>query len=64
MDNYRFSASYTGEKREISDSIKASMKRVYKVYGNKEYLPIIDEVRYEYQFNIGDQCFGFLSIYS
>lgn len=54
MDNYRFSAIYTGEKREIPDSIKASMKRVYKVYGNKEYLPIIDQIKNEYQFKIGD----------
>lgn len=63
MDNYRFSALYTGEKREIPDSIKASMKRVYKVYGNKEYLPIIDEIRYEYQFII-DQSICWISLQS
>ena len=52
MDSYRFSATYTGEKREIPDSIKASIKRVYKVFGNKEHLAIIDDVKYEYKFNI------------
>ncbi len=52
MDSYRFSAVYTGEKREIADSIKASIRRVYKVRGNKEHLPIIDDIRYEYRFKI------------
>jgi hypothetical protein len=52
MDNYRFSAQFTGKKRDIPDSIKSSMRRVYKVYGNPDYLPIIDALKYEYQFQI------------
>jgi hypothetical protein len=54
MDNYRFPALYTGERREIPDSVNASMKRVYKMYGNIEYLPVIDQVSFEYQFKIDD----------
>lgn len=57
MDSYRFSAVYSGERREIPDSIKASMKRVYTVYGHKEYLRLIDDVRFEYQFMINGEVF-------
>lgn len=55
MDTYRFSAIFTGEKREIVDTIKASMKRVYKVQGNPDFLSIIDKIKYDYQFNIGGE---------
>ncbi len=57
MDFYRFSAQFTGKKREIPDSIKASIKRVYKEYGNRDYLPLIDEIKYEYQFIIGNDTY-------
>ena len=57
MDNFRFSALFTGNKRKISDSIKASMIRVYKVYGNHDFLPIIDKVKYEYEFLIDNNTY-------
>jgi len=52
MDNYRFPAIYTGEKRKISDDILLSMKRVYKTLGNPEYLSTLDNIKNEYRFII------------
>jgi hypothetical protein len=52
MDNYRFPAQYTGEKRKISDDILLSMKRVYKTLGNPDYLSIMDNIKNEYKFVI------------
>lgn len=55
MDTYRFSATYLGVKRDIPDSTKQSMSRVYKIFGNPDYLAMIKDLKYEYQFNIGDE---------
>lgn len=52
MDNYRFSAIYTGEKRKVSDDILSSMKRVYKTLGNRKYLSTLDDIKNEYKFII------------
>lgn len=54
MDTYRFSASYLGEKRRINDTILASMKRVFKMRGNPDYLSTFDDIKHEYKFKIGD----------
>ena len=59
MDKYKFPARYTGLKREIPDSIKASIKRVYTLQGNKEYMPVIEKIRYQYQFNIDGVLYWF-----
>jgi hypothetical protein len=52
MDNYRFPAIFTGEKRKIQDEVLLSMKRVYKRLGNEEYLPTLDKIKNEYEFVI------------
>jgi hypothetical protein len=57
METYRFPAKYTGKKREISDSVRSSMKRAYKIFGNPDHLNIFDEIKYEYQFRIGGYIF-------
>ena len=57
MDNYRFPAIYTGEKREISDEVLLSMKRVYKTLGNPEYLSTLDNVENEYRFVIDGNAY-------
>src|SRR3990172_8345690 len=50
METYRFPAKYSGKKREISDSLRSSMKRVYKIFGNPDHSNIFDEITFEYQF--------------
>ena len=57
METYRFSAEFTGKQRDISDSIRSSMKRVYKIFGNPDQLHLFDEIKYEYQFRIGKYLF-------
>lgn len=52
MDNYRFPAIFTGEKRKIQDEVLLSMKRVYKRLGNEEYLSTFDNIKNEYEFVI------------
>jgi hypothetical protein len=57
MDNYRFPAIYTGEKRKISDEVLLSMKRVYKTLGNPDYLSTLDNIKNEYKFVIDGNDF-------
>jgi hypothetical protein len=52
MDNYRFQATYLGEKREIPIAVLSSMKRVYKTVGNSAYLLSFDDIKNEYKFLI------------
>ena len=33
------------------------MSRVFWVYGNPDYLPIIDDIKYEYQFAVDDTTY-------
>jgi hypothetical protein len=59
MDTYRFMAFYTGGLRPIADSTRTSMKRVYRMLGNRDYLWVIDEIKYEYQFEIEGKNYWF-----
>lgn len=59
MSNYRFSAQFTGERRQISDSVKSSMTRVYKLFGNRANLSTIEAVKYEYEFIIANNRYWF-----
>ena len=52
MDKYRFPAIFTGEKRELDNNILMSMKRVYKTFGNPDYLSTMDNIKNEYKFII------------
>ena len=52
MDKYRFGAIFTGEKREIDNNTLLSMKRVYKTFGNPDYLSTFDNIKAEYEFII------------
>jgi hypothetical protein len=49
---FRIKAEFTGEKRDIADSIKSSMKNVNKLFGENEFLPVITAVKKEYRFMI------------
>jgi hypothetical protein len=59
MDTYRFMAFFTGELRPLADSTRSSMKRVYRMLGNRDYLWVIDEIKYAYQFKIEDKNYWF-----
>jgi len=60
IDKFRFSAYYTGEKREISEETKKSMKNAYKLYAaQRDQLSLLDEVRFEYKFTIDNVDYWF-----
>jgi hypothetical protein len=59
FDLYQIEAEYLGEERFIADSIKSSMKNVNKLFGEKEFLPIITNLRKEYLFKIGKDNYWF-----
>lgn len=59
MDAYRFLAQYTGKKRKISDDVKSSMYRTYKLTGDPAYLPILKKNKNEYQFMIEGKEYWF-----
>lgn len=52
LDSYRFPAIYTGEKRKILVDVLLSMKRVYELVGNRDYLSTFDNIKSEYKFVI------------
>lgn len=56
---YRITAECLGEERELADSIKASMKNVNKLVGDKEFLPVIAAVKKEYLFRIDGNDYWF-----
>jgi len=58
-DLYRIEADYLGEQREMADSIKTSMKNVNKLFGAKEFLPVITNVKKEYLFRIAGNEYWF-----
>ena len=57
MANYRLELTYLGEPRPINESSKKSMKNVYKLFGNREHLPIIDKIEYEYKFELNGSIY-------
>ena len=59
MDNYRFQATFKGEKRPIPEEILQSMKRVYKAVGQPEYLSTFDKIKHEYLFEIDGNEYWF-----
>ena len=59
MDNYRFQATFKGEKRPIPEEILQSMKRVYKAVGQPEYLSTFDKIKNEYLFEIDGNEYWF-----
>jgi len=51
-DRYQIKAECLGEERVIADSIIISMKNVNKLFGEKEFLPVITSIKKEYLFRI------------
>lgn len=56
---FRIEAEFTGEIRNIADSIRTSMKNVNKLFGEKEFLPVINAVIKEYRFRINGTEYWF-----
>jgi len=56
---FRIEAEFTGEIRDLADSIKTSMKNVNKLFGEKEFLPVINAVKKEYRFRIDGNEYWF-----
>ena len=59
FDLYQIKGEFLGEKRNIADSIKSSMKNVNKLFGEKEFLPVITAVKKEYRFRIDGNEYWF-----
>jgi NADH:ubiquinone oxidoreductase subunit C len=61
IDKYRFSAIYSGNKREIPLVSKESMKRVCSIYDKTDSfsINIVNNIKYEYQFYIDNKSYWF-----
>jgi hypothetical protein len=56
---YQIKGEYLGEKRDMADSIKTSMENVNKLFGEKDFLPVITAIKKEYRFRIDGNEYWF-----
>ena len=56
---YQIKAEYMGMNRPVADSIKTSMKNVNKLFGEKEFIPIITAIQKEYLFRVDGKNYWF-----
>jgi len=59
FDRYQIKAEYLGMTRDVADSIRTSMKNVNKLFGEKEFLPVITAVQKEFLFRVDGTDYWF-----
>jgi len=52
FSRYQIKAEYLGMNRPVADSIKVSMKNVNKLFGEKEFIPVITAIQKEFLFRV------------
>lgn len=58
-ERYQIKAECLGKERAIADSIKTSIMNVNKLFGEKEFLPVITSLKKEYLFRIDGKEYWF-----